>query len=323
MRTRYKNLLAKAISLRPKQPVRFWASDSNRVIETARHFALGFFGIDYSATNAAILEVISEHHSLGADTLTPGRTCLNNKQDEREGQLKGYRLMGEYRRTYVGPIRKRLLEQTGMSFTDEEIYSMQEMCGFETTVRGRSDWCDVFTQDEFLSFEYARDILHYYRAGPGQKYAASMGWLWLNATTNLLLGGPSAGSLFFSFVHDGDIAPMITALDIINDKEHLPISHIAHDRKWRKSQVAPMGGRIIFELLSCKRPEEKRSEKFVRLNINDGITVIPGCDNGPGRSCSLEQFAARTKKKGEEVGDFKGLCGLDDDAADRITFLYQ
>jgi acid phosphatase len=69
-----------------------------------------------------------------------------------------------------------------MQFEDHEIYAMQEMCGYEITVLGRSDWCDVFTQDKFLSFEYARDVLHNYRVGPGQKYTASMRWLWLDAT---------------------------------------------------------------------------------------------------------------------------------------------
>lgn len=198
LRTRYKHLLTKVIASHPNQPTTFWASDSNRVIETALHFALGFFGIDYNDTKTSNLKVISEGPSLGADTLTPGRTCLANKRDHIEGQKKGYRLMGGYRATYLSAIRSRLLQQTGMHFSDQDVYAMQEICGFETTVRGRSDWCDVFTQDEFLSFEYARDLLHYYRAGPGQKYAASMGWLWLNATTNLLLEGPAAGPLFFS-----------------------------------------------------------------------------------------------------------------------------
>ncbi|KAF1944215.1 phosphoglycerate mutase-like protein [Clathrospora elynae] len=323
LRTRYMHLLSRVASAYPHDHTTFWASDSTRVIETAKHFAAGFFGIDYNATKTATLEVISEDSSLGADTLTPGRTCLANKKDREQGQQKGYRLMAQYRATYLCATRERLLKQTGMPFDDQEIYAMQQMCGFETTVRGRSDWCDVFTHEEFLSFEYARDVLHYYRAGPGQKYAASMGWLWLNATTNLLLEGPEAGRLFFSFVHDGDIAPMITALDIINDDEHLPITHIAHDRKWRKSQVSPMGGRIIFELLSCNTSVYTGPEKFVRLNINDGITAIPDCHSGPGKTCPLAEFAARTKKKGEEVGDFRELCGLDEDAAERITFLHQ
>lgn len=116
---------------------------------------------------------------------------------------------------------------------------------------------------------------------------------------------------------------MMTALNIIHDEEHLPVTHIAHNRKWRKSQVSPMGGRIIFELLSCNVSGEVEPEKFVRININDGITTIPDCKSGPGGSCPLDSFAARTKRRGEEVGDFRELCGLSEDAADRITFLHQ
>ena len=198
LRTRYQHLLVQALSTYPDIPTTFWASGSNRVIETAKHFAVGFFGIDYNATRKAALQVISEHSSLGADTLTPGRTCLANKKDEQNGQRKGYRVAAEYRALYMPPIRDRLLNQTGMLFSDTELYAMQEMCGFETTVRGRSGWCNVFTKQDFLSFEYARDLLHYYRAGPGQRYGVSMGWLWLNATTNLLLQGPEAGPLYFS-----------------------------------------------------------------------------------------------------------------------------
>ena len=116
---------------------------------------------------------------------------------------------------------------------------------------------------------------------------------------------------------------MITALDVINDAKHLPTTHIAHSRKWRKSQVSSMGGRIIFELLSCKVDKPSKAEKFVRLNINDGITALPDCQSGPGKSCPLEQFAARTKRKGDEVGDFREVCGLDEGKAERITFLHQ
>ncbi|KAF2131083.1 phosphoglycerate mutase-like protein [Dothidotthia symphoricarpi CBS 119687] len=322
LRTRYKRLLSKA-SESPNHPVKFWASDSRRVIATARHFALAFFGIDFEANKVAALEIIPEHSQQGANTLTPGRTCLANKHHHEAGRKQGYKLVREYQAIFIKPIRKRLRQQTSMTFTDIEIWSMMEMCGFETTVRGRSDWCDVFTQAEFLSFEYARDVLHYYRAGPGNKYASSMGSLFLNATTNLMLEGPSAGPLFFSFVHDGDLTPMLAALDIINDNEHLPATHMVPNRKWRTSQILPMGGRIIFELLSCNVTRPSGRRKFVRLNINDGITAIPDCDNGPGMSCPLEKFAARTKSKTDEAGDFRKACGLGDDAADRITFLHQ
>ncbi|KAF1962733.1 phosphoglycerate mutase-like protein [Byssothecium circinans] len=320
LRTRYHRLLALAHSQFPV--VKYWASDSPRVIDTARYFGAGFFGHDWQKTVS--LQIISEAQSMGADTLTPGDTCLSYYHDNVTGHDNGYKMMHQYRSTYLRPIQKRLLQRhRDIEFSENDIYAMQEMCGFETTVRGGSHWCNVFTQEEFLGFEYARDILHYYRAGPGTKYAAVMGWLWLNATMNLMLEGPTAGPLFLSFVHDGDIAPVLTALDIINDAEHLPITHIKRDRKWRKSQVSPMGGRTIFEVLSCNTKGESTPSKFVRLNINDGITMLPDCNNGPGRSCPLQDFALRTKRKGEEAGDFREKCGLSEDAPDRITFLHQ
>lgn len=114
---------------------------------------------------------------------------------------------------------------------------------------------------------------------------------------------------------------MITALDIINDAEHLPITHIPHARKWRKSQVSPMGGRIIFELLSCN--VNNNHDQYVRININDGITAVPGCDNGPGGSCPLETFMKRVERKGVEVGDFREMCGLGEDSEESISFLKQ
>jgi acid phosphatase len=141
-------------------------------------------------------------------------------------------------------------------------------------------------------------------------------------------------------VHDGDIAPMITALDVLNDPDPLPFTYIAHARKWRKSQVSPMGGRIILEVLSCKanteRSEEERSEersrsqekssldnKFVRLNINDGITPLPSCASGPGQTCPLTHFITLTAQRGLEIGDFKTLCNLPNTATAGISFLKQ
>ena len=125
-------------------------------------------------------------------------------------------------------------------------------------------------------------------------------------------------------VHDGDIAPMITALDLFPDAEHLPTTHIAHDRRWRKSQVSPMGGRIIFERMVCAAAgDDGQEDAFVRINVNDGIVPLPGCDNGPGRSCPLDAFRERIAHKGSEVGKFGDRCGLKKSAKERITFLKQ
>ncbi|KAL8895216.1 MAG: hypothetical protein Q9192_003777 [Flavoplaca navasiana] len=195
LRTRYLHLLTRI----PKaQITNFWASDCNRVIETARYFATGFFGLDWNSTTAK-LHVIPETSDLGANTLTPGDTCLKYVEDLRTGHDYGLIQLSKFRSTYLPAISARFHAQNpGIKFTDGEIYSMQEMCGFEILVRGSSPWCNVFNHNDWLNFEYARDVIHYYRAGPGNRFGPAMGWLWLNATANLLAKGPNGGNFFFS-----------------------------------------------------------------------------------------------------------------------------
>ncbi|KAI4163546.1 MAG: hypothetical protein LQ342_002818 [Letrouitia transgressa] len=341
LRSRYLHLLDA-----PSKPNKtsFWASDCNRVIETARYFAIGFFGLDWSPK--AKLHVVPETPNLGGNTLTPGDTCAMYRSDLEEGHDYGLKQLIKFRSTYLPAVSARFYAQNdGLRFSDGEIYSMQEMCGFETLVRGSSPWCEAFTQEDWLNFEYARDVIHYYRAGPGNPYGAAMGWLWLNATTNLLVRGPSVGQIFFSFVHDGDIVPMLAALNLLPSTHHLPVTHREASRSWKLSQVVPMNGRIIFERLHCdgsalpatakrqaqpKGPRQTPPEKadpykssFVRININDGVVALPGCANGPGSSCAVEDFAAFVRKRGEEIGGFRETCGLGRNASARITFLHQ
>ncbi|KAL9602036.1 MAG: hypothetical protein Q9219_002145 [cf. Caloplaca sp. 3 TL-2023] len=196
LRSRYLNLL---LSHASPNPINFWASDCNRVVETARYFATGFFGLDWASKAAGRLHIIPETPDRGADTLTPGDTCLKYREDMKTGHDYGLAQLVEFRSTYLPAIAARFHSQNpGIKFTDGEIYTMQEMCGFEILVRGSSPWCDAFNQEDWLNFEYARDVLHYYRAGPGNFFGPAMGWLWLNATANLLLEGESSGQFFFS-----------------------------------------------------------------------------------------------------------------------------
>src|SRR6266498_724225 len=84
LRTRYQRLLPRESG----RIVRFWASDSARVIDTARYFAAGFFGIDWK-DHTAELRIIPETAHLGADTLTPGDTCIKYINDTVHGHDYG------------------------------------------------------------------------------------------------------------------------------------------------------------------------------------------------------------------------------------------
>lgn len=196
LRTRYEDLLEETLA---RNQTSFWASDSGRVIETAKYFAAGFFGLDW--TSMADLHIIPETEDMEGDTLTPGKTCFKYLHNaDQYGRMYGIRMFEQWRSTYLPGIIARFAKQNpDLVFTPAEVYSMQELCGFETIAKGSSKWCDVFTHEEWEQFEYARDLLHFYRTGPGNPYSATMGWLWLNATANLLRAGPAeAGPLYFS-----------------------------------------------------------------------------------------------------------------------------
>ncbi len=194
LRTRYGDLLPTNCT------TRFWASDSERVIESARYFASGFFGLDWESRGKAELEIIPETFERGADTLTPGDTCLKYLEDTIHGHGNGNTMLARFQDVYAPAIAQRLISENPAlgRLLSTEVYGMQEMCGFETMVRGSSPWCDVFTEEDWHHFEYARDIKHYYGSGLGNPYGGAMGWLWLNATATLLQAGPEVGSTFFS-----------------------------------------------------------------------------------------------------------------------------
>lgn len=307
--------------------VRFWTCSSERDVETARFFADGFFGSDWDKKGNAELVVIPEEADRGGDTLTPGDTCLRYTSDPEEGHDKGYGKLETWQKTFTRSIADRLSkEASGIPLNHLDIYSMMEMCGFETLARGSSPWCEVFSHDEWRQFEYARDLLHFYRAGPGNKFSRTMGWLYLNATADLLVDADSQDA-YFSFVHDGDIVPLLAALRILDEdgKQILPTGHVKADRNWQTSDVVPMGGRVLFERIACET-SNGNSERFVRLSVNDGVMRLPHVAAAGGRlknSVLVEDFWRFVTSSLSEYGEFTDVCGLPDGAASRISFLRQ
>jgi len=123
-------------------------------------------------------------------------------------------------------------------------------------------------------------------------------------------------------VHDGDIIPYLASLDLFPEPSGLPTSHVKTDRNWRTSTIVPMGGRVILERLACRASNSKQ-HYYVRINVNDAIVPIPDCNGGPGNSCRLDLFTDLVDKRRSQLAGFRQLCGLSEDAPDRITFLHQ
>jgi acid phosphatase len=330
--------------------VSFWSASSPRNVETALYFADGFFGRDWSlpnATHPAHLHIIPESSSRGGNTLTPGDTCLLYVTDKTQGHDQGYAKLASWQSAFAPAISSRLSTQNpnlDTTFSPAEVYSMMEMCGFEVLARGSSPWCDIFSRSEWEDFEYGRDVLHFYRAGPGNRYSAAMGGLWLDATAKLLVqdsngdGDDFAGSgeIYASFVHDGDIVPVLAALGLLDEEEEgegegqrhdLPTDHVKRNRKWRTSDIVPMAGRLIIERLNCRTPHGWRY-RDARLFVNDGWVGWP-VEGAEGKTVFVPQVEVGRfremvgRKRQQGRGGFREVCGLENGVEEEIQFLHQ
>jgi acid phosphatase len=103
---------------------------------------------------------------------------------------------------------------------------------------------------------------------------------------------------------------------------HLPTDRIESKRPWRTSDLMPMGGRIMIERLRCgKGIDLQQREGYIRFIINDGIVAVG--DDEHSSMATIACFQQLLRERREAVGDFKEMCGLDDSAPSRITFIHQ
>ena len=50
-------------------------------------------------------------------------------------------------------------------------------CAASNLLSGRSPWCELLDHKHWVNFEYAWDVIHYYRTGPKESYAPTTSWL--------------------------------------------------------------------------------------------------------------------------------------------------
>jgi hypothetical protein len=84
------------------------------------------------------------------------------------------------------------------------------------------------------------------------------------------------------------------------------------ERKWKTSHLLPFLGHITIERLACDveefAEEDGESRDFVRVVINGAPQPLPYCNDGPGGSCGLEEFAQHVKDRVEMYKDQEGAC---------------
>lgn len=290
------------------------ASGSDRVIMSSHNFTQGFYasrgesGDDYTD---GIL-VIPEEPGIN-NTLSHG-TCSSFEDNDEIGDNSAQTAWGN---KFLPPLRDRLnrnLHKAKLSL-QETIYLM-DLCPFNTVNTpdgvGQSRFCDMFSTEDWRSYDYYMTLGKYYEYGNGNAMGPTQGVGYVNelvsrltrkpvddhTTTNRTLDAnpdtfPLDRALYADFSHDNTMVSIFSAMGLYNSTSKLPKHHIvpairAHG--YSSAWVVPFAARMYVEKLECGATNEEKGEEYVRVLINDRVMEMETCGGDEYGRCKLEDF---------------------------------
>lgn len=285
-----------------------FTSNSGRCHVTAKYFARGFMGDEYTEKDPKYY-ILAEDASLGANSLTPRIGCINYNENAND------KIAAQYNTSFLDSARTRILkENKDFNLTSADVNNLFAWCAYETNVRGKSPVCDLFTNEEFVKYSYSQDISNYYSHAGGHNLTTVIAAPYLNATTAFLNEKDPKYKVLLAFTHDTDVEIYFAGLGINAPKEPIPTSYTPFPSPYSHVQVVPQGARLVTEKLRCG------GESYVRIISNDAVIPIPSCQDGPGFSCKLSDYTAYVNKRIANT-DYKNQCNIGN-APDKVTFLW-
>lgn len=279
-------------SLYDNETVVLYGTSSGRVHDTAQYFAQGFLGQEYGPNMVEYMN-ISEDSSRGFNSLTPRFGCKNYNQSAYSDKLRRY--SDGYRQRIVDRLQA---SNPGLNISKKDVGKLFDMCAYEMNVRGQSQFCSLFSHNEFVEYGHHTDVEYYYKSGPGHDMAAEIGNVFVEASKKLLQ--QNKRRIWLTFTHDADIEMYHCALglldlgrgpwDLTSDSTSGPRTSDPGPRTWGPTffnayhhvDRVPMAGRIILEKYKCGKTS------YIRYLVNGAVVPVEGC-NGPGFACEHKE----------------------------------
>jgi hypothetical protein len=297
----------------------------DRMLKSAENFMAGFFGLEYP--NNVTLELIIEQTNFN-NSLAGYDNCPNsNLPVSGGGQNATLAFVVQYLQNATERFQSYI---TGFDWTITDTYAAQTMCPYETVAYGYSAFCDLFTYDEWVDFEYTWDL--YFAGSNGFQSptgrAVGVGYVqevvarlenhtlgYSGSQINTTLDDntstfPLNQSLYFDFSHDTNIMSILTAFGLKQFGAFLPPTvagaHTPHNLT--VSQLEPFGARLDIEVIKTPYPLYANRTydqlgpvtTYVHFILNQrtiplGLSLIDcGADRLDGW-CELETFLAEVK----------------------------
>ncbi|ROW06952.1 hypothetical protein VMCG_04082 [Cytospora schulzeri] len=304
----------------------FRTESQDRMVKTANNFAAGFFGVpEYlDEVNIEILVETSGLNNSGA----PYETCTNSNVASK-GSI-GSTVATAFANNAFNTTLSRLNSQvTGITFTPTDAVAMLQLCSYETVALGYSVFCDLFSQEDYLNYEYYYDLSFYYNNGPGSPVSAAQGKGYLqefvarftgtyptaesalNATfDNNTTYFPLNQSIYADATHEVVVLDTLTAFNLtaLFDGEPLSVTGNTHQNSFVASKTVPFATHFTVQVLECPAYQPTKQIRFI---VNDAVVPVngtySGCEYNADGLCSFDNVVSVLQQRLDEI-DYEYDC---------------
>ncbi|TFK51909.1 phosphoglycerate mutase-like protein [Heliocybe sulcata] len=300
----------------------FRTTSEARMVDSALNFAAGFFGVQSYQTDyhQLIMEEPVDNIAYN-NTLAPFYSCPNFGGNGRS--------LGEWEEKYLQPALERISSMIqGINFTISDMAAMQQTCIYEMVALGFSEFCGLFTEEEWRGFDYLLDVEFWYYFGPGNPASAAAGLGWVaelvarltetpitspvgevNTTLANNTTFPLNQPIYVDATHDTVISTILTTMNFTSLAKSgpLPFDHIPANLSYVASQFSPFASNLVGQVLSCP---SSGTPSHIRWVLNDAVLPLTGlgsCPEDPNGLCPLDVFVKGMKDRINEI-DYEYDC---------------
>ncbi|KAK6362574.1 hypothetical protein TWF730_000031 [Orbilia blumenaviensis] len=290
----------------------FRFSAQGRVIDSGEKFTQGFIDEKTKRTGEPVGQyppavLVYEGYPFN-NTMDHG-TCREFEMGKFSGVASAAQT--EYATIFTAPIIEWLKKEIiGVDLTPQDAINLMSLCPFYTVAEPTGDplpkFCNLFSKDEFKSYNYYLSLGKFYGYGPGNPLGPAQGIGYTNelisrltgtpvndsTTTNSTLDGdpstfPLDRRLYADFSHDNTMTSIFSALNLFHGMKNLSTTELDQTSKFNAAELVPFASRMYVEKLQC---EDNKKEEFVRVLINEQIMELKACKADKKGRCTVGAF---------------------------------
>jgi len=292
-------------------------------VQSAKNFSQGFHQARVADKHSPTTDkypypivVISEED--GANNTLHHEICKTFENGQK-GDV-GWEAQKQWVELFVPAIRARVnANMPGAELTSSETIHFMDLCPFETVAHPEgkiSQFCSLFTEDEWHQFGYYQSLGKFYGFGNGHPLGPTQGVGFANeliarmtgksvddhTTVNHTLDDsditfPLDRVIYADFSHDNDLTAIFSALGLYNTTAPLSntsMQSTAQTNGYSASWTVPFASRAYFEKLKCNfnaaDGDTIYKEELVRILVNDRVLPLESCGADAMGRCLLSKF---------------------------------